>query len=91
MSTSNGSYTGKRRKGDGPRNGDLAGWLAELDAARALAGVRAITAERVRQVRDGSVGDEEDLSRLIAAAVELSEYAEAGALCAAQIDRDEAP
>lgn len=90
MSTSNGSYTGKRRKGHVP-DGDLAGWLAELDAARALAGIRRIAAERARQVRAGSVGDEGDLSRLIAGAVELSEYAQAGALCAAQIDRDEAP
>lgn len=91
MSTSNGSYTGKRRKGDGPADGDLAGWLAELDAARALAGVRAIAAERVRQVRDGSVGDEGDPYLLIVGAVELEDYARAGALCAAQIDRDEAP
>jgi hypothetical protein len=76
---------------------ELQGNLAGLDAAGALGGIRAIVAERLRQVREGFVPPEEratlGVMALIAGRDDVmpaaERYANAGALLAAIIDKTE--
>jgi hypothetical protein len=76
---------------------ELQGNLAGLDAAGALGGIRAIVAERLRQVREGFVPPEERATlgamALIAGRDDVmpaaERYANAGALLAAIIDKTE--
>lgn len=62
--------------------------LLELDRAGALAGIRAIIAERLRQVREDLIRDAVP-HRMAGTALGHGEYARAAALLAAEIDRQQ--
>jgi hypothetical protein len=62
--------------------------LYELDEAGALGGIRAVIAERLRQVRQGTpLADGESTSAMILH-LDPEEYAAFAALLAAEIDRN---
>jgi hypothetical protein len=63
--------------------------LAELELRGALAGIRAVIAERLGQMRTGSADGVADPVRLAGEAARGGNYAWAAALLAAEIDRQE--